>query len=222
MSTRRLQSPNADDSAARQRSYRSTLRDERAADTRARIVGAARELFATEGFATTTVARIAEHAGVAQPTVYAVFGGKGEIMRELVARLETDAGAPEWRARIDAEPQPRRKLELYAAWHRELFASGRDLLAAALQASSDPAVAELHQQGHRSAREWLEPIITALADADALQPGLTHQRAADRAWILTSYEVYFRVAACGWSDDEYQRWLTDLLQQQLLHNHTAA
>lgn len=199
------------------RPYRSTLRQERAADTRGRIVGAARELFAAEGFTATTVARIAAHAGVAPPTVYAVFGSKGEIMRELINRLEAEAGAEDWSARIDAEADPRRKLDQYAAWHRDLFSTGRDVLAAALHAGGDPAVAQLLEHGYRSSQAWLEPIVAALADADALAPGLTRQDAIDRGWILTSVEVYFRATdGRGWTDDHYQQWLAQLLRQQLL------
>ncbi|WP_193241367.1 TetR/AcrR family transcriptional regulator [Streptomyces phaeolivaceus] len=203
--------------SARRRRYRSALRDERAADTRGRIAAAARELFATRGFAGTTVALIAEHAGVATPTVYAVFSSKGEIMRELVSRLETEADGEDWRARIEAEPDPRRKLEWYAAWHRTLFATGRDVLAAALNAGGDPAVLDLREQGDRNAQAWLEPIIDALAAADMLAPGLTQQQAVDRGLMLSSLELYFRATnGRGWSDEAYQQWLTELLHHQLL------
>ena len=56
------------------RPYRSTLREERARETRLRIRKSARRLFAARGFAETTIAQIAKDAGVAPQTVYAVFG----------------------------------------------------------------------------------------------------------------------------------------------------
>ena len=202
---------------AQRRRYRSALRDERATDTRTRIIDAARELFGERGFAGTTVAVIAKHAGVATPTVYAVFCNKAEIIRALVGRLETEADGEAWRARIDAEPDPRRKLEWYAAWHRNLFATGRDVLKAAVDVGSDPAVLDLRAQGDRNAQAWLEPIVAALADADLLAPGLTVQQAVDRALLLSSVELYFRATTGrGWSDDDYQQWLTEVLQSQLL------
>lgn len=203
--------------AAQRRRYRSTLRDERTADTRGRIIAAARELFAERGFTETTVAVIAKRAGVATPTVYAVFSSKGEIVRELVSRLEAAADGEQWRARIDAEADPRRKLEWYAAWHRILFSTGRGVLGAALHAAGDPAVLDLRAQGDRNAQAWLEPIIDALATAGMLAPSLTRQQAVDRGLILSSIELYFRATdGRGWSDEEYQKWLTELLQQQLL------
>jgi AcrR family transcriptional regulator len=203
--------------ARKMRRYRSALRDERAADTRARIVTAARDLFAARGFADTTVARIADRAGVAQPTVYAVFGSKGAIMRELLARLEDDADAARWRSRLESENDPVRKLEHYAAWHRQLFSTNRDVLAAAIKAGSDPAVVELREQGDRSAYDWLRPLVRSIAEAGALAPGLTEQRAQERTWIITGPELYFRITdGCGWPDEEYERWLAQMLCAQLL------
>ncbi|HZU80489.1 MAG TPA: helix-turn-helix domain-containing protein, partial [Acidimicrobiales bacterium] len=58
------------------RSYRSAVREEQAAATRARIVEAAAELFGADGYGRVTIRRIAEHAGVAPDTVYAIFGSK--------------------------------------------------------------------------------------------------------------------------------------------------
>ena len=37
------------------------------------------------------------------------------------------------------------------------------------------------------------------------------------AWILTGVEPYLGATeGCGWSDQEYEEWLTALLQEQLL------
>lgn len=182
-----------------------------------RIVAAARELFAARGFAGTTVALIAERAGVAQPTVYAVFGNKGEIMRALLGRIETDANAEKWYALVDSERDPERKLGYYAGWHRALYSTGREVLEASLKAGGDPAVVEMRAEGDRSAYEWLTPIVATLAEAGALAPGLTQHEAKQRAWMLVGPELYFRATgSCGWSDDQYQQWLTEVLQAQLL------
>ena len=52
------------------------LREQHAAVTRRAILQAARELFAEQGFANTTVKVLAERAGVAVQTIYATFGSK--------------------------------------------------------------------------------------------------------------------------------------------------
>jgi AcrR family transcriptional regulator len=199
------------------RAYHSVLREQRAADTRTRIIDAARYLFADRGFAGTTIAVIAKHAGVATPTVYAVFSSKAEIVRELIERLETEADGETWQGRIADEPDPKRKLDIYAAWHRALFSGGKDVLRAATYAGDDPAVVDLRAQGDINALAWLAPIIEALSDANLLAPGLDPEHALDRAILLSSVELYFRATAGrNWSDDEYQQWLAEALRQQLL------
>lgn len=199
-----------------QRVYRSTLRDERSADTRQRIATAAARLFAENGFVNTTVPAIAEKAGVSQPTVYAAFGSKAGIVAALIVLLEEDADAASWRRRIDDEADIRRKLELFAAWSRHLYSNDRKLMTAILAASNEPGIAELHAQGDRRRREWLEGVVRAIAEARALRAGLSSSEALDCAWMLTSFEVYFRATdGCGWPDEKYERWLADLLIEQL-------
>src|SRR6478672_1401104 len=66
------------------RRYDSTRRAENAAATRHSILESARQLFVSQGYGRTTVAEIAEHAGVAVDTIYATVGRKPALLRELV------------------------------------------------------------------------------------------------------------------------------------------
>lgn len=197
--------------------YRSPLRDARTAETRRRILTAAGELFATSGFVGATVGAIAARAGVAQPTVYAAFGSKAGLMRALLTQLEEDAGASGWWARIEAAPDAGQRLREFAGWSRALFSTGRALIAAALGASGEPAVRELTGQGDRNRRAWLEPLVASLVADRALRPGLSEGRALDEAWLLTGPALYLdATAGCGWSDDAYELWLGDVLEDRLL------
>lgn len=209
----------SDDTADRgaSRPYRSRVREERAAETRRRIAMAARELFAAHGFGATTVARIAERAGVAAPTVYATFGSKGAIVRALLTQMERDADAAAWARRVAEETNPHQKLAAFAQWTTVLLSSSKTTIQAVHGAAGDPAITELRDEGNRNRREGLRSVIASLAQAHALRPGLGEQRALDRAWILTGVEPYLGATeGCGWSDQEYEEWLTALLQEQLL------
>ena len=53
------------------RRYRSTRRSEQAAGTRAAVIDAARQTFMRDGWQQTTIAAIAQRAGVSAETVYA-------------------------------------------------------------------------------------------------------------------------------------------------------
>jgi AcrR family transcriptional regulator len=176
-------------------------------------VTAAREMFAARGVEGATVAAIARQAGVAEPTVYAVFGSKREIMAALLARTEQEARAGAWAGPIAAEPDPARKVGRFARWSRELFTSSHDVVTAVHRG---PATAELASEGDRRRRQAIEALVAAVASEGALRPGLTARQAADRAWILTGPEVYLLAAACGWTAESYQDWLTALLSEQIL------
>src|SRR3954470_19861101 len=62
------------------RRYDSTLRQEQAAGTRARIVEAAAGLFERQGYAGTTIKKIAAAAGVSADTVYAAVGAHARVL----------------------------------------------------------------------------------------------------------------------------------------------
>lgn len=199
------------------RPYRSPVREKRAADTQRRITTAARELFAEHGFAGTTVADIAERAGVAAPTVYATFGSKGAIVRALLMQMEHDADGAGWARRVAEETDPHRKLAAFAQWTTALFSSSKVAIRAAHDAAGDPTVIELRDEGGRRRRDGLRAVITSLAGVHALHPQLSEERALDRAWILTGVDLYLSASeGCGWSDEEYAQWLAALLQGQLL------
>src|SRR2546421_2312680 len=66
------------------RRYSSPLRAAQAGRTRAQVLTAAAACFEESGWAGTTVAVIAERAGVAVETVYSAFGSKKQLLREVI------------------------------------------------------------------------------------------------------------------------------------------
>src|SRR3954454_8439676 len=63
------------------RTYDSTRRTKQAAQTRAEVLDAAIELFGEHGWAGTTLAAVADRAGVAVETIYKTFGSKKNLLR---------------------------------------------------------------------------------------------------------------------------------------------
>src|SRR6266851_7657657 len=66
------------------RPYHSRVRQRQAEETRRRILAATRELFASRGYAGTTLEAIAEIAEVSPKTISAAFGSKRAILAELI------------------------------------------------------------------------------------------------------------------------------------------
>ena len=199
------------------RPYRSTLREERARDTRLRIRKSARKLFAARGFSETTINQIAADAGVAPQTIYAVFGSKGGIVGEMLEDLEESADIDAWVAKMAAEGDPRRQLRLFVSMNRTLFEKGTPILRAAMAARSEPDVAALAERGDANRRSGTTRLTQMWSHTGALRNGLEPTDAAERLWLLTSVEQYLLATdGLGWSPDRYEQWLGELLDQELL------
>src|SRR5215467_11838999 len=68
------------------RGYDSPRRREQAAETRRKILDAAEELFARDGYAAIAMPAVADRAGVALKTVYLAFGTKAGVLHGAVGR----------------------------------------------------------------------------------------------------------------------------------------
>lgn len=197
--------------------YHSTLREEQARNTRLRIRSAARQLFASNGFTATTVAEIAETAGVSPATVYAAFDSKAGVVAAMLEDLEEGIQLGQRIKETREEPDPHQQLRLYVSAHCALFANGADILRAAMRAIEAPEVAALAEEGDRHRREAID-ILTSIWDkAGALRPGLSHKEASDRLWLLTTVEGFLNaVERLGWNPAQYETWLANLAETEIL------
>ena len=205
------------------RRYESPRRREQAAATRLAILEAAEQLFGQRSYAGTSVAEIAEAAGVALKTVYAVFGTKAEVLRALWnLRMRGDeepvplAERAWFRQTID-EPDPSRRLALLARNVR-VVRERTGLLPQIVQQAApvDEQIAELWE---RFQHDFYERGMRVLARSLQRDGALSTEpkTAADILWALTHPDLYLLlVRERGWKPDAYERWLTDALCTQLL------
>src|SRR5215831_3603483 len=102
------------------RPYDASKRQERSAHTRRRMLDAARDLLLEQGYAATTLVQVAEHAGVAAPTVYKAFANKPGLVKAVFDHSLAGDNDPtpiirrERAEKIRREPDPVQKLVLYA------------------------------------------------------------------------------------------------------------
>lgn len=204
------------------RRYRSDLRREYAEATRQRIADAARSLMLERGYAATTMADVAQAAGVAVQTLYSSCPGGKPGLAKLVydVTLAGDAqpvpqhARPEVQA-IIAEPDPARKLALFAEMAvgiYERIGPVHRVLRSAAGGLTDLMAATERQRltGSRGPAQHL-------ADTGLLRPGLSVDRAAHQIYALTSIELFERLTEmCGWSLTECRDWLAHTLADALL------
>lgn len=199
------------------RRYDTRRRDAAAAATRRAVLDAARDLFVTAGYRATTVARIAERAGVAVDTVYASVGRKPAILRELVetAISGDDHAVPaeqrDYVRRIRSAAGAAAKIAVYAdavtAIQRRLAPV---FLALREAASSDAQCGELWASiGRRRAANMLL-LAADLRATGQLRDDLTDEQVADIVWSMNSSEYWvLLVQQRGWTPERFGAWLRD-------------
>jgi AcrR family transcriptional regulator len=194
--------------------YNSPLREQQAQRTRERILQAARETFRERGYGATTLADIAHAAGVAEPTVRAVFKTKPNLVEHLLrlavrgsddeVQLQQREGFQHVLASTDADTL----LDRLAAFAESVHRRSWDVLEIVRgAAASDPAIAELHQQRQRARHANQRTIASRLHELGALPKDTTVDAAADLLWLYTSTDIYrMLVIERRWSAERYRRW----------------
>jgi AcrR family transcriptional regulator len=194
-----------------------SLRAAQAALTRDVILRAARELFATEGYAGVGVKQLAERAGVSVQTIYDAFGSKAGIVRSFVDVVDRAAEIGELAGQMERTEDPRRMLALAAKMRRQTRERCGDIERVLRQAAAEPAVAETWAEGMRRRHSGQLGLARRLEALGALRPGLGAQRAADLLAAYSAGELCdVLVDQRGWSLDAYERWLAETLAAQLL------
>ncbi len=202
----------------KKRTYHSEARESQAAQTRSRILAAAKELFRTEGFDRVTISKLAAAAEVATPTIYAVFKSKRGVLQCLI-----DEALPsgQFAALVDnsmTEPSPTKRLAITAKLARHIYDAERELMDILRGASVvSPELKELEQEREARRYERQSKYVKKLHEEGYLVRGLALHKARDILWTLTGRDLYHMlVIERGWTPDEYEAWLAGLLQVSLL------
>ncbi len=192
-------------------------RADRARETRRRIVAAAAELFVREGYAATTLDRIAAASGVAVQTVYFHFGNKRTLLKQVVdvSSVGDDEPVPllerPWTEQLRAAPDGRAALAVWMQMSREIFLRVAPLLRIVRDAAgTDPEMAEQWRVNQEQRYVAHRALAQTLADKGGLRPGVSVDEAADALFALISIEVYVLLTAeRGWSPARWEGWALD-------------
>jgi AcrR family transcriptional regulator len=193
-------------------------RQVQAEETRQVILDAALALFLGRGYGATSVADIAERAGVALATVYASVGAKPVLLRLLLDRIDERANIPKQAAELMASGDPSDVLRRQVSITRTLAERCGDIIAAlASAAGTEPEMAAAYQAGLARHRAGAEATVNRLVALGGLRTALSADRAAAILSSLTEQSVYRSLAGVyGWSFDEVEHWLVETLSSQLL------
>ena len=186
------------------------------------VVDAARTLFVDRGYGATTMEAISELADVPPATVYRLFSSKLGILKALldISIVGDDDDVPMARRpqirSLAAEADPHAVLAGFVGVIAEVNARVAPMYGALVGAAGvDPDAAALLDELTRQRQKGQRMIARALAGT--LRTGVSEREAADVIHALLSPELYRLLAIDrGWKPERYQRWLVQMLTQQLL------
>jgi AcrR family transcriptional regulator len=175
------------------------------------MIDSASELFATVGFAGTTMAAVAAGAGMSVQSVYFAFHTKADLLRAAI-----DRAAPEISTGSSEHGPDRALAALVDEAVRALETTGALALAAHAAAPGDEAVAQVRDwYDERRARAAVS-LVNRLRAQRGLATGVTARRVVDVVYGLLSPQLHaVLVRERGWSSKRYAAWATDAIGRAL-------
>jgi AcrR family transcriptional regulator len=204
------------------RRYDSSRRQELARRNRQAVLDVAERRFLSEGYATTTVAAIAEEAGVSAELIYKAHGGKGGLVKAIYERrLAGEGTVPAYQRSDQLREQHSDPREIMREWGlltAEVAASLtpiRLLLRAA--ATTDPDMATLLQQIENQRLERMRHHATFLTQRGYVRADITLAESTDVLWACSSTELYeLLVLQRQWPLPRFAQFITDFMTTGLL------
>ncbi|MFC7545070.1 TetR/AcrR family transcriptional regulator [Plantactinospora sp. GCM10030261] len=199
-------------------------RTARSRRTRQALLDQARELIETEGFASLTMAAVADRAGVSHRAVYLHFASRGELLGTLVRSFGETERLAESLAAVWAAPDAETAL---TEWARHIGRAHPRILAVARALEhdrrTDADAAEVWQRimsgwsaGSRRLADWLDR-------EGRLAPPWTPQLAADMIWALMSWDFLERLTVDReWSSGQFGDYFALLVARTFLDDGPAS
>jgi AcrR family transcriptional regulator len=210
------------------RAYDSTRRKAQARETQRAVLRSAHDLFVTQGYTRTTMADVAERAGVSVETVYAAFGTKATLLHRAwdvtIGGDDEDVAyheRPEVLA-LRAEPDLARRFAMQAALFTQTARRVVPFqLAVHAAAAAEPAAAAMVLE---IGRQRLAGISVMAREAAATgQLAVSEEECRDVVWAMTDGMLWHRlVNERGWSDERFADWLGQLWVSMLVRPTSEA
>lgn len=188
------------------RTYTSDVRAEQSRQTREAVLQAATRLFVEDGWAATTMARVAARAGVARQTVYLLFDGKLSLLDAAIddALRGTTGSRVSDQADYLAIGQGSRadRVHTAAAWLDDAHARSARIQRVLDEAAvTDPAAAVLLAEREQNRWQQVRHAATLVLGEDP-EPVVV-----DAVWLLASRTQWLRlVLERGWPRERWREW----------------
>lgn len=206
------------------RAYSSAVRAEGAARTRRAVLDAAAELFVDRGYAGTSLNDIAAAAGVARPTVFAAFGSKPAILRQVVDRALAGDDDPipvaerPWFQPVWDAPDQVGVLRAYADVCTLIGERAARVFETVHRAAGEsPELAQLWGTLQANRRSGAAMVARRVHELGPLRPRLSLDAATDSLWICND-PAHYRALVLDrhWPAHAFRTWLERQMRAAVL------
>jgi AcrR family transcriptional regulator len=200
---------------AERRPYRQAKRSEMAAETRRRLIAAAKVQLTRRPLRRISLEAIAAAAGVSRPTVYATFGSRGGLFDAVAEDTFMTTGMADIAGAFEL-PDPIAVMETSFPIGSRMYAKGRPvwhalLAMGAIDRSASDAMLRTEQRRAAGMRD-----LAARLDAGGLLgEGADQDAAFAQLWVVTSFEVFDLLTEAGLGPDDVTRWMFRSTKQAL-------
>jgi len=204
------------------RSYDARLRQAQAQHSHDRIIEMAQRRFLRDGYGSTTIAEIADDAGVSVDTIYKSFGGKPGLIRAMAARALLGRGPLPAEQRSDElqsrERDPRKLISRWGVFVTEIAPLAAPITLLLRDAAGNhPELRPLIEEVHADRLRRMTDNARRFAAAGHLRPDVSVAEAANVMWTYSSSELYeLLVLRRGMPLKTYGRFVADAMIAALL------
>ncbi|MBF4768788.1 TetR/AcrR family transcriptional regulator [Nocardioides agariphilus] len=197
---------------------RRSRREQYADATKAAVVYAARQLFASQGYFATKVEEIARLSRVSPATIYAQCGGKQGLLRTLMDEWTEGPGVQAVVDAVRACESPREIIRIlgnaYLAVHEDFGDVTRVVSETAPHDEEAARVLAIATQRHRHV---LDLVAARLRELDGIADGLSDKDVADLVFYYFGRDrIGFVVTDLGWTSTRARDWIGEQLARTVL------
>jgi len=189
-------------------------------ETRTRILEATVRMLEEHGGRGVRMRDIAQAAGISRQAVYLHFASRAELLvaatRHLDEILDVDRRLAPSRAATSGVERLSLYIECWGHYIPEIYGVAKALL---LAQDTDEAAAAAWKDRMLAMRDGCRAAIDALHSDGTLASGWTPKIATDALWTMLLVPNWENLTVeCGWSTQEYVRWMNMVARQTFVED----
>jgi AcrR family transcriptional regulator len=195
-----------------------SLRERKQQAARDHVADAAAPLFVEQGYRATSTRQVARAAGVAEGTVFNLFGSKAELLLAALRRSVPDLRTGEaWASRARGLSDPSEVVELFVDTGAQVAELALPLVRVFLEAAAvDAVVAAAWREQEAFRLEGQRWLIDVLAEKGWLRSDRDVDDLARDLWVLAAPEVHIKWTDAGLGGEGFDRWRAGALSVLLI------